>query len=97
MLEILASAGIGTAAARLAPVLARPDGEELVRLTALWFDHARRWDAAATAAGLHRYSLRARVERLAAELALEMDAFADRADLWALVSLHVDRMSRHQS
>lgn len=63
------------------------EGAELVRLTRLWFLHNCRWETAAEAAGLHRHGLRARVERIARALELDLDSFADRAELWALVSL----------
>lgn len=61
--------------------------EDLLRLTRLWFLHNCRWEAAAEVAGMHRHSLRARVERVAQTLGLDLDSFADRAELWAMVSL----------
>ena len=88
ILSALRVAGVAAEAdVRLAPIRRRPEGEELLRLTSLWFEHGCRWEPAAAAAGLHRHSLRHRVERLASMLDLNLDEFADRADLWALLEL----------
>jgi purine catabolism regulator len=86
LLGYLQGTGMTEAASSRLAVLG-DDGAELVRLTRLWFLHNCRWESAAETAGLHRHGLRARVERVARALELDLDSFADRAELWALVSL----------
>ncbi|ARJ06747.1 hypothetical protein B5808_17090 [Cnuibacter physcomitrellae] len=88
LLDVLADSGLpAVARLRLAEVRSTEEGEESVRLAALWFEHGCRWEAAAEAAGMHRHSLRTRVERLAARLDLDLESFPARAELWALLSL----------
>lgn len=88
LLDVLAGSGLpAVARLRLAEVRTAEEGEESLRLAALWFEHGCRWEAAAEAAGMHRHSLRTRVERLAARLDLDLESFPARAELWALLSL----------
>lgn len=88
LLDVLAESGLpAVARMRLDEVRTTPEGEESLRLAALWFEHGCRWEAAAEAAGMHRHSLRLRVERLAARLDLDLESFPARAELWALLSL----------
>jgi purine catabolism regulator len=86
LLGYLQGTGLSEAAASRLAALGDDEGE-LVRLTRLWFLHNCRWETAAEAAGLHRHGLRARLERVARALELDLDSFADRAELWAVVSL----------
>lgn len=88
LLDVLAGSGLpAVARLRLAEVRSTEEGAESLRLAALWFEHGCRWEAAAEAAGIHRHSLRTRVERLAARLGLDLESFPARAELWALLSL----------
>ncbi|WP_209561035.1 PucR family transcriptional regulator [Frigoribacterium sp. PvP032] len=73
------------ASARLGPVLALPDGDELLACCRRWLEHNGAWDPAARSLGLHRHSLRARVDKVEAALGLPLDGFAGRAELWALL------------
>ena len=73
------------ASARLAPVAALPGGDELLACCRTWLEHNGAWDPAARALGLHRHSLRARVEKVEAALGLPLEGFAGRAELWALL------------
>jgi purine catabolism regulator len=73
------------ASSRLAPVLALPDGDELLACCRTWLEHNGAWDPAARSLGLHRHSLRARVAKVEAALGLPLDGFAGRAELWALL------------
>jgi purine catabolism regulator len=73
------------ASSRLAPVVALPDGDELLACCRTWLEHNGAWDPAARRLGLHRHSLRARVAKVEAVLGLPLDGFAGRAELWALL------------
>jgi purine catabolism regulator len=81
-----AGAVANVARVRLDEVLSRPDGEEVLEQAAVWLRHNGQWDPAARELGLHRHSLKARVAALGAALDLDLDAFADRAELWALLT-----------
>ncbi|SDZ40192.1 PucR family transcriptional regulator [Herbiconiux ginsengi] len=81
-----AGAVANVARVRLDEVLARPDGEELLEQAAVWLRRNGQWDPAARELGLHRHSLKARIAALGAALDLDLDAFADRAELWALLT-----------
>jgi PucR family transcriptional regulator, purine catabolism regulatory protein len=88
LLSALAATDLPEAArSRVDRIRSTPEGEESLRLAALWFEHGCRWESAAEAAGMHRHSLRTRVERLASTLELDLDSFPARAELWALLSL----------
>jgi purine catabolism regulator len=73
------------ASSRLAPVVALPDGDELLVCCRTWLEHNGAWDPAARRLGLHRHSLRARIAKVEAALGLPLDGFAGRAELWALL------------
>nr|WP_228506263.1 PucR family transcriptional regulator [Frigoribacterium sp. VKM Ac-2530] len=73
------------ASSRLAPVVALPDGHELLACCRTWLEHNGAWDPAARRLGLHRHSLRARVAKVESALGLPLDGFAGRAELWALL------------
>ncbi|MGD8168291.1 PucR family transcriptional regulator ligand-binding domain-containing protein [Herbiconiux sp. P16] len=81
-----AGAVASVARVRLDEALARSDGDELLEQAAVWLRHNGQWDPAARELGLHRHSLKARVAALGAALDLDLDAFADRAELWALLT-----------
>lgn len=76
----------GIAAARLDVLLRADTGDELVRCAAVWLAHNGQWDPAAAALGLHRHSLRTRIDRVGAALGLDLATFADRAELWLMLS-----------
>ncbi len=73
------------ASSRLAPVVALPDGDELLACCRTWLEHNGAWDPASRRLGLHRHSLRARVAKVESVLGLPLDGFAGRAELWALL------------
>ncbi|MGA1811039.1 PucR family transcriptional regulator [Frondihabitans sp. 4ASC-45] len=58
---------------------------ELVDCARLWLDHNGHWESAAREAGLHRHTLKARIARIGTLLELDLDSFAGRAELWALL------------
>ncbi|MCS5716509.1 PucR family transcriptional regulator [Herbiconiux sp. CPCC 205716] len=74
------------ARARLAPLRRTAEGREQLRAADVWLRHNGRWDPAARELGLHRHSLRLRIETLGAALGLPLDTFPARAELWALLA-----------
>jgi len=73
------------AAARLSTLLAQADGRELLRCASVWLSHNGAWDPAARELGMHRHSLKARMDELGQVLGFSLDTFADRAQLWAML------------
>lgn len=71
---------------RLHPVLADPEGAQLLRCARVWLDHNGAWEPAARELGLHRHSLAARIRRLAELLGWSLDDFGGRARLWAVLT-----------
>lgn len=87
LLGLLDHAEVRSAArARLGALAEDAAGAERLALARLWFAHECSWDAAARAAGMHRHSLRDRVRALGRDLELDLESFAGRATLWALLS-----------
>ena len=76
---------IDLALARLSPLLSDDYGREILANTVVWLDHNGVWDSAAAALGIHRHSLKKRVETVAKTLGLSVDSFGDRAQLWSLL------------
>ncbi|RKT79026.1 purine catabolism regulator [Terracoccus luteus] len=89
LLGVLAGHG-GTEVARrvLAPLLASPDSDELLRAVRAWCEHNCAWDPAARSLGIHRHTLRHRVGDAARLLGLDLDRFDDRVELWNALRLH---------
>ncbi|GAA4265810.1 PucR family transcriptional regulator [Frondihabitans peucedani] len=65
-------------------VLADEAGD-LVACSRVWLAHNGHWESAAREAGLHRHTLKARIARVGSLLGLDLDEFAGRAELWALL------------
>jgi purine catabolism regulator len=76
----------GIAAARLSAVLGTESGPELLRYAAVWLSHNGQWEPAAEELGLHRHSLKARLDRLGNALGLSLERFSDRAELWMMLT-----------
>ena len=74
------------ATARLSRLLAENQGREHLASASVWLAHNGAWDSAAKELGLHRHTLKARVEKVATTLGLSLDRFADRAQLWSLLT-----------
>ncbi|MFF0911765.1 PucR family transcriptional regulator [Microbacterium enclense] len=53
----------------------------------VWLDHNGAWGPAAAALGLHRHTLRHRVDAAARLLGLDLESFAGRAELWGALQL----------
>ena len=60
---------------------------DLRRTLEVWLDHNGAWDPAAKALGIHRHTLRARVDAAGALLDADLDTFAARAELWGALQL----------
>lgn len=90
MLGLLeASGGQELATRLLAPLAALPSAERdlLTSSVSTWLLHRCTWDPAAKALGVHRHTLRNRVDVVADLLRLDLDGFAGRAELWAALQL----------
>lgn len=73
------------AQAALAPLLAhdRERGTRLVDTTRSWLENDCEYDATARALGVHRHTVRARIDTAAQLLGRDLNTFSARADLWA--------------
>ncbi|WP_314507421.1 PucR family transcriptional regulator [uncultured Microbacterium sp.] len=73
------------AARMLEPILRspNPDHQLLLRTAAVWVDHNGAWDPAARKLGIHRHTLRNRLQAVERMLSLDLSRFGDRAQLWA--------------
>ena len=94
VLGVLARAGAQDVAARvLEPLTAsgRGDVDVLLASAAAWLDANGAWDPAAKALGVHRHTLRARLAIVQQLLGLDLDRFADRAELWAALTFAEQR------
>ncbi len=93
MLTTLLRGGGDLIAARvLAPLDALP-AEEAHRLreaARVWLDAKTAWDPAAKVLGIHRHTLKARIDRVGQLTGLDLDTFAGRAELWAALELGPD-------
>ena len=71
----------------LAPLRDRPDADALLAGASAWFAHNCAWDPAARELGIHRHTLRSRIDALGAAVGLDLGGFAARAELWAALRL----------
>jgi purine catabolism regulator len=77
------------AAGMLEP-LARSDAEDgtaLLETVRAWLEHDTRIEAAASALGVHRHTVRARIALAQRLLGLDLSSFASRAELWAAMQV----------
>ncbi|QPE04828.1 PucR family transcriptional regulator ligand-binding domain-containing protein [Microbacterium schleiferi] len=61
--------------------------DRLVGAARAWLDANTAWDPAARALGIHRHTLRARIDELGELLDLDLSTFGARAQLWAALEL----------
>jgi purine catabolism regulator len=61
------------------------------RAVEAWLQHNTQWEPAARDLGIHRHTVKALVRYAAKLLDLDIDTFAGKAELWAL--LQADRMA----
>ncbi len=76
----------------LAPLDALPSAErDRLRCSArAWLAANAAWDPASRALGIHRHTLRARMDHLGELLGLDLNTFAGRAELWAAMELSTE-------
>ncbi len=75
-------------ARRMLLPLQHPDAPaDLRRTLEVWLEHNGAWDPAAKALGIHRHTLRSRVDTAGGLLALDLDTFGARAELWSALQL----------
>lgn len=88
MLAWLEAADGAVAARRLLePVWQRSDAQVLLRSARVWFTHNCAWDPAARELGIHRHTLRHRIDQLGEVCGLELDNFSARAELFTALQL----------
>jgi purine catabolism regulator len=77
------------AASALAPLVEhdRDHGTELVATARAWLENDARLDATATALGVHRHTVRARIATVERVLNTDLSAFPARAELWAALQV----------
>lgn len=71
----------------LAPLQDPAAPDDLRRTLEVWLEHNGAWDPAAKALGIHRHTLRARVDTAGALLQLDLATFAARAEVWSALQL----------
>lgn len=71
----------------LEPVYSRSDAKELLRDVQVWFAHNCAWDPAARELGMHRHTLRSRVDLVGELCQLDLSDFGARAELYAALQL----------
>jgi purine catabolism regulator len=77
--------------AKLDALSTRPEGLQMRRAVEAWLQHNTQWEPAARDLGIHRHTVKALVRDAAKLLEIDIDTFAGKAELWAL--LQADRMA----
>jgi purine catabolism regulator len=73
----------------LRPVVDHDTGGRAALITSLrtWLEHNGHWDAAAASLGVHRHTLRSRMQRIEGILGRDLDSAGLRAELWTALQL----------
>ncbi|MDL9981328.1 PucR family transcriptional regulator [Microbacterium sp. ASV49] len=90
MLAILDSVEARALAAGMLEPLIRSDAEDgtaLIETVRVWLESDTRIEAAATALGVHRHTVRARIALAQRLLGIDLSTFAARAELWAAMQV----------
>ncbi|MGV9801973.1 PucR family transcriptional regulator [Mycobacterium sp. NPDC003449] len=90
VLGVLRREQMGTVARGILRVLHAHDtekGSDLLTTVRIWVHNECAWDATARELGIHRHTLRNRVQLAGRLLDLDLDALRDRLELWAAVQL----------
>lgn len=90
--ESLASTGLlghleATGAVQVARRVLAPLDEELQATLRIWLEHNGSWDPTAKALGVHRHTVRARVDAAGVLLGMDLGTFAARAEVWNALQL----------
>ncbi|QYH34686.1 PucR family transcriptional regulator [Salinibacterium sp. M195] len=90
MLGVLHSAGAEQVAHRVLTPLTHFDAEHsaaLVQTLRSWFAHDCSWGATAVSLGVHRHTVRSRVDQAASILSLDLESFEGRLEVWAALRM----------
>jgi purine catabolism regulator len=90
MLGLLRRDQVGTVARGILRVLHEHDvdkGAELLTTVRVWVQNECAWDATARELGIHRHTLRNRMQLAGRLLGLDLDKLRDRLELWTAVQL----------
>lgn len=90
VLGLLQGEQLGTVARGILNVLHEHDATkcaDLLRTLRVWMQHECAWDATARELGIHRHTLRNRVQQAGRLLDLDLDVLRDRFGLWAALQL----------
>jgi purine catabolism regulator len=71
---------------RLGELLGSQPGRVRLTEAAVWLRFNGAWEPAARQLGLHRHTLKERITELGEQLALPLESFHGRAELWALLA-----------
>lgn len=82
-----AQGGKEIAERQLHPLLSADNAQELHEALSTWMAHNCAWDPAARSLGIHRHTLRHRVETAGRLLARNLDSFSDRTEVWSALRL----------
>lgn len=90
--ESVAATGIlghleATGADQIARKLLAPLDEESLTTLRIWLQHNGAWDPTAKALGVHRHTVRSRVDAAGVLLGLDLNEFAARAEIWNALQL----------
>lgn len=90
MLGVLHSAGAEQVALQVLTPLSSFDAEHstaLVETLRAWFTHECSWGATAAQLGVHRHTVRARIDQAAGILQLDLETFEGRLEAWAALRM----------
>jgi purine catabolism regulator len=93
VLGLLQGEQLDTVARGILRVLSEHDaakGADLLRTLRIWMQNECAWDATARELGIHRHTLRNRVQQAGHLLGLDLDVLRDRLELWAALQLSDD-------
>lgn len=71
----------------LEPLRVRPDGDELIDSAHAWLEANGTWDPASRALGIHRHTLRARIDLIEQLTGCRLSTAAGRFELWTALQL----------
>lgn len=76
-----------TGADQVARTLLAPLDDESLTTLRIWLEHNGSWDPTAKALGVHRHTVRARIDSAGVLLGMDLNTFAARAEVWNALQL----------
>lgn len=76
-----------TGADQVARTLLAPLDDESLTTLRIWLEHNGSWDPTAKALGVHRHTVRARIDAAGVLLGMDLNTFAARAEVWNALQL----------